>query len=308
MQDIRARHRRVPRIPQRGRSMRVVIDSDAKNEIDDLYAIALALLSPDRFRIEGFVGSNYLNDPDGGLESPRKSAEEIRTVMTHAGLADRYPVVEGGHPMQYPRVPSRSSGVEFIIDRAMDGPSDEPLWVIGLGSATNIASAWLVEPRISERVNVFWHFRTRWPHSCYNFNVFGDAHAARLVFHSDLSFVLFDTGTHLTAPMEETAANLLPHGDLGRYLHEYRHLAPLFADPEKGFFDLGDIAALVEPECAEWEEVPCPEVGWDLTYHFRGTLGSILRCANVDRDRSFALLYDRVRAHASGGRPASADA
>jgi len=32
----------------------VIIDSDAKNEIDDQWAIGLAILSPERFEIEGF--------------------------------------------------------------------------------------------------------------------------------------------------------------------------------------------------------------------------------------------------------------
>ena len=34
---------------------------------------------------------------------------------------------------------------------------------------------------------------------------------------------------------------------------------------------------------------------WDLAYRFRGTLGSILRCYHVDRDRTFSLLYDRLK-------------
>ena len=63
-----AKERSVPAIPPKGRRMRVVIDSDAKNEIDDQWALALAILSPERFEIEGFVGANFDNQrggPDG---------------------------------------------------------------------------------------------------------------------------------------------------------------------------------------------------------------------------------------------------
>ena len=38
-----------------------------------------------------------------------------------------------------------------------------------------------------------------------------------------------------------------------------------------------------------------PEVGWDLAYQFKGTLGSIQRCYHVDRDRTFGLLYEKLR-------------
>lgn len=291
-----ARHRRVPIIPPVGQKIRLLIDSDCKNEIDDQWAIALAILSPERFDIEGFVAANYDNDW-GGADGVEKSALEIETILRKAGMEGRWPVKRGSHPMQYRFVPSESEGVDFIIERAMAGSPDNPLWIVGLGSATNMASAFLKEPRISDRVVVFWHFRTRWPEKCYNFNVFGDIKAARLLFHSPLPFVLFDTGTYLTCSMEESEKHVYPYGELGEYLHEYRKAHPMFSDPKKGFFDLGDITALLDPSIACWEEVTCPEVDWDLDYQFKGTLGSILRCYHVDRDNSFEMLYDKLKKH-----------
>lgn len=292
--DLDPRNRKVPVIPPKGRRIRVVIDSDAKNEIDDQYAIALAILSPERLAIEGFVGANFDN-PRGGPDGIEKSAREIELLLDKAGMAGRWPVKRGSHPLQYRAVPVPSEGVDFIIERAMAGTPEDPLWVVGLGAATDIASAFLTEPRIVDRVVVFWHLRTRWPEKCYNFNVFGDVRAARLLFHSPLSFVLFDTGTYLTCPMEESERLVRPYGALGAYLHDYRHESPSFMSPKKGFFDLGDIAALVDPDLACWEVTECPEVDWDLDYQFKGTLGSILRCYHVDRDRTFALLYERLQ-------------
>lgn len=286
--------RTVPQIPPKQETLRVLIDSDAKNEIDDQWAIALAILSPERFAIEGFVGANFDNDR-GGPDGVAKSVREIETVLEKAGMAGRWPVVAGSHPMRYQYEPSESEGVDLIIERAMAGSPERPLWIVGLGAATDIASAFLLEPRVADRVVVFWHFRTRWPEKCYNFNVIGDIRAARLVFHSPLPFVLFDTGTYLRCPMEESERHVAPYGDLGRYLHEYRHNSPWYGNPRKGFYDLGDIAALLDPSLACWEETECPEVGWDLSYHFTGKMGSIQRCYHVDRDRTFGLLYRKLR-------------
>jgi hypothetical protein len=39
------RLRKVPKIPPKTKRFRVIIDTDAKNEIDDIWAIALAILS-----------------------------------------------------------------------------------------------------------------------------------------------------------------------------------------------------------------------------------------------------------------------
>lgn len=53
-------YRLVPQIPgPPGVRIRLVINTDAANEIDDLYAIAPALRSPDRFEIAGFVATHF---------------------------------------------------------------------------------------------------------------------------------------------------------------------------------------------------------------------------------------------------------
>ncbi len=286
--------RRVPSIPPADQRLRVVIDSDAKNEIDDQYAIALALACPERFAIEGFVGANYDNSW-GGPGSVAKSVAEIELVLEKAGMRGRFPVLAGSDPMRYSREPSRSEGVDFIVERAMAATPDDPLWIVSLGSATNIASAWLARPEIADRVVAFWHGRTHWPEKCANFNVYGDVRAARSLFASNLPFVLFDTGTYLRATMEETERRLAVHGELGRYLHEYRRARPHWMTDEKGFFDLGDIAALADPGVACWEETGCPEVGWDLTYRFTGEPGRMLRCYHIDRDATFDLLFRSMR-------------
>jgi hypothetical protein len=105
---------------------------------------------------------------------------------------------------------------------------------------------------------------------------------------------LFDTGTYLRVSPQESKRRVAPHGALGRYLHDIRLAKPWYTDPRKGFYDLGDIAALLDPDLACWETTPCPEVGPDLAYRFTNKLGSILRCYHVDRDRTFGLLYDRL--------------
>lgn len=295
---IRARDaskRKVPKIPGKGERIRCIIDTDAKNEIDDVWAISLALLCPDRFQIEGFVAANYDNTvEDAGPGSVEGSAKVIETVLKKAGLEGKIPVKRGSPPMRYQYEPSESEGVDFIIERAMASTPDDPLWVIGLGASTDIASAYLKEPRIADRIVVFWHFRTRWPDQCWNFNVIGDVRAARIVFHSDLSFVLFDTGTYLVCPMEESQ-QWREFGELGKYLHDYRQQRSWYQSPKKGFYDLGDIAALADPSLASWEVVKCPEVDWDLRYRFKDTKGSILRCKDIDRDGTFALFRKRLQ-------------
>ena len=296
-----AKLRSVPEVPPAGQRLKVLIDTDAHNEIDDVWALALALLHPERFEVVGLVAANYDNHNEGaGPASVARSAATIHEVLAQCGLSGRYPVKLGSPPLQYQFEPSSSEGVDFIVASAMAASPEEPLWIIALGAATNVASAYLQEPRIAERVVVFWHGRTAWPEKATNFNVHGDVRAARLLFHSDLPLVLFDTGSDLYCPMEESAAWALA-SPLGKYLHDYRYRGEWYQSAKKGFYDLGDIAALLDPALGKWETVDCPEVGWDLTYHFRGNRGRILRCFAIDRDGTFA----RFGASVSAARPAS---
>jgi len=300
--DVDPRNRRVPTIPEPGERLRLLIDSDAANETDDQWAIALAILCPDRFQIEGFVGVHFDN-AQAGDDSIADSIGEIEAVLQAAGLEGRWPVLRGAPPMESQTRPSESEGVDFIVERAMAGSADDPLWVVGLGAATDIASAYLREPRIRDRVVAFQHLRTLWPEKCHNFNVFGDPRAVRVLFHSDQPFVLFDTGTHLTCPVEESGRRVKPYGSLGAHLHEVRCRRPGWRRPDKGFFDLGDVAALVDPEIATWEEVACPGIGWGrgnyVDYLHEGKLGTILRCGDIDRGKTFDLLYERLQAGTS---------
>ena len=181
-QNGHAGNRHVPEIPAPGEKLRVIIDTDAACEIDDLYAIALAVLCRDRFEIEGFVATHF--GDAGGPEGIDKSFRAIETVLEMAGLTGEFPVKRGSAPFQYSAVPVESEGVDFIIQRAMATDKDDPLWVISLGACTNIASAYLKEPKIADRVVVFWHGRTRWPDKAWNFNVYNDLKAARILFRS----------------------------------------------------------------------------------------------------------------------------
>lgn len=299
--------RRVPEIPPAGQRLRVVIDADAHNEIDDVWALALALLSPERLQIEGIVAANYDNANEGaGPQSIATSAATIHTLLEKAGRAGTIPIKHGSPPMRYQFEPSESDGVDFIIERAMAATPEDPLWIIGLGAATNLASAYLKEPRIAERAVIFWHGRTEWPQKATNFNVHGDVRAARILFHGEMPFVLFDTGSRLFCPMEESA-QWVGTGPLGRFLHEFRYKGGWYRSPTKGFFDLGDIAVLVDPSLGRWETVACPEVGWDLGYRFRDTKGRILRCSDVDRDGTFALLTRKLRESGAAGGGVAAD-
>ena len=277
--------------PAETQPIRVIIDADAANEIDDQFALALALGNRDRLNIEGIVAAHF--GDAGGPDGIDKSLAEVERVLNLAGLKGQIPVKRGADPLTYVGRPPTSEGVEFIIERAKAGTPEDPLWLILLGPATDGVAALLHDPTIADRLIIFWHGRSEWPDQCLNFNAKNDAKAARLCFSLPSRFVLFDTGTHLTMPIEETAQRIAPLGPLGSYLHEIRS-QKRWSSPTKGIFDLGDIAALVDPSCVKYERVEAPTVTDGMRYDFKKPQGEIVRIHTVDRDRSFQLLEEAL--------------
>jgi hypothetical protein len=84
---------------------------------------------------------------------------------------------------------------------------------------------------------------------------------------------------------------------LGEYLNNYRLKNEYYLKPNKGYFDMGDIAALLNPEIATWEIIEGPMVSPYMDYDFKKTNGKILRCLYIDRDKTFQLLYEGLKQH-----------
>ena len=289
--------RLVPKLPDKDQRIRLLIDTDAANEIDDLYAISLALVSPDRFDLVGLVATHFAASDNAGPESIDRSYRVICTLLEKAGLSGRIPVLRGGHPMQYRRVPSPSEGCDFIIEQAQLCTPEEPLWVLGLGAATNLASAILKEPAICDRVRYIFHARSEhtWPHRSEQYNVKGDVLAAMALLDSSVPLVWFDTGTHITASFARTEADIAPTGDLGAYIHEYRRHFPYWMTDQKGFFDLGDVAWLLCPEICHVEEVAAVRMDRDMRMFPTDSLGRMLRVSDIDNEYPWTLLAERLR-------------
>ena len=288
--------RTVPPLPARDKQMRLLIDTDAANEIDDLYAIALAIHSPDRFAIEGFVATHFA--ARSGPESTRESYVAIEQTLAAARMS--FPIAMGGDPMCYPRVPQQSEGAQFIVDAAMRTTPDDPLVVLVLGAASNTSSALLLQPEIANRIVVMFHGRseTTWPDRSTQFNIYGDILAAQFLLESSVPLIWFDTGTALTASMEETAERLAPLGELGAFLHDYRHRNPWYQQSDKGFFDLGDVAWLIEPSLCTNAIVDAPTLTRWMYFDHARTHGPIRFVSNIDVERTWELFYDRLAARA----------
>ncbi len=197
------------------KSIRVIADTDCNCECDDQFCIAHMLMTP-RFDMRGMIAEHYA-EPD----SEQKSYEEIKRVMSLMDVEDSgIKVLHGAkEAMVDIHTPVDSEGARFIVEEAMkDDP--RPLFICGQAACTNIASAYLMEPRIARKVVVIWIGGRPYPEGGFEFNQNNDLNAARVLFQSDLELwqVPFNVYTVMKVSFFEMLNHVYPCGKIGEYL------------------------------------------------------------------------------------------
>jgi inosine-uridine nucleoside N-ribohydrolase len=137
------------------RRSRVITDNDYGGDPDGLVELAQLLLSPS-VDVRGVIGSR-LRGNDGFDPAPERAVAEARRVVELAGRAGDVTVHAGStSPLSDRSTPVMSAGVEAIVSEAMRDDTELPLYVTCGAGLTQIASAWLAEPRIGPRVTLVW--------------------------------------------------------------------------------------------------------------------------------------------------------
>ncbi|MEM7143466.1 MAG: nucleoside hydrolase [Actinomycetota bacterium] len=253
--------------------LRVVIDTDTANEIDDQFAIAWALLSPDRLTVEGihaapFCHGHYFDAVDAaarlrggdrtGLEivagmigperrakmtadRPPAEGEERSRAEIHRLLdamdVDAPPVKAGSTRfMASPDDIVESDAAHHLIERAHAG--DGPLYVPTIGAPTNVAAALLMDPTIAEKLVVIFlaGFPSAVPHGDDSFNLVQDRFASNVLFESDVPLLYqpgYQVAEVLGFSLPDADRWLKGQGALGDLLHQIYVENPIDRDVEK---------------------------------------------------------------------------
>ncbi len=137
--------------------IRIVLDTDANNELDDQHAIAYLLFNGDKFAVEG-ITVNATSD-GGEIQRHVDEAERVVRLCSLASAVKVYPGASGKYDEIVPHIGKReydgSAAVDFIIERAMVDDSRQ-LVLMPIGKLTNIALALKRAPSIAERVRIVW--------------------------------------------------------------------------------------------------------------------------------------------------------
>jgi len=266
------------KVPE-NKKIRLIVHTDCKNEADDQFALAHHLMTP-KFVVKGIVAGHFNLNPQGYGEGNTAGAsyDEVIKIMKLMGVGEEYPVAVGApRPMRDERTPQPSAGADMIINEAMRDDS-LPLYAVFQGCLTDLASAYLIEPRIAERMTAIWIGGGKWPGGGFEFNLMQDINAVNVVFGSTIPLWQIPINVYKQAAVSlaELQLRVEPYGEIGKYLFDQMvafndkmaHFQRWPHGESWGLGDQGTVTVLLEEsERMNWDAYPAPRISpKDMTY------------------------------------------
>lgn len=304
---------RVERLQPPSGRVRVVIDTDAANEIDDQFALAYAALSPERLALEAVYAAPFQRAAPAGADPSqpwfaatpaagmaRSRAEIVRVAEALGGRWPNAGILAGSQSWLPPDEPVPSPAATDLIRRARHGV--DPLYVAVLGGPTNVASALRSAPDIVEDLVVVWlGGNGSWWAPAAAHNLAQDPAASRVLLDCGVPLVhvpCLQVTELLATTHEEIERRVRGRGSIGDYLAGIYRSFDHSSARMKPLWDLGPIAWLAHPQWCPSVLVPTPALhGTDaaeLAWRHDPARHLMREVRSVDADAILEDLFGRL--------------
>jgi purine nucleosidase len=269
--------------PMPSQALRVLVDTDANNELDDQHALAYVLFNGGTFIVDGIT----VNTTRGGGDITQQVAE-ARRVLALCTLEGKVPLKAGANgsftairPHLGEPAFDGAEAVNFIIERA-HAAADSKLVLLPIGKLTNVALALVKDPGIASKIRIVW-LGSNYPEPG-EYNQENDLDAVRYVLSVDVPFeiatVRYAKGTGTDAvrvTREEIGKRMAGKGPraaapvTGRHggtfstfgdysINLFEHIKLDGNPPSRALYDMAAAAILKNPAWARSEDIAAPDL------------------------------------------------
>jgi purine nucleosidase len=295
--------------------IRVILDSDANNELDDQHAIAYMLFNGQVFDVEGITVNRTYNG--GDIDEQYAEADRIvrlcdlhSEIKIYRGASGNYNEIKNNvHLDEF----DGSEAVNFIIERAK-AQDERKLVLLPVGKLTNIALALKKDPSIASKVRIVW-LGTNYPDPGeYNFD--NDTTAVKPILGLDVEFEMVmvrygkPSGTDAVAAHLKDFQKRMPgkgphisgpitgrHGGSFKNFGDYSvNLFEEFPDhpDSRPLFDMAAVAIVKNPDWADRVVLTAPKFVGGQWIDLPNNPRKIVIWENFDKDKIMQDFYNSV--------------
>lgn len=277
----------------------IILDTDTYNEIDDQFALAYAMLSPDKVKILSVNAAPFLNSRStSAADGMMKSYNEIANIMKLVDPDAKIPYYKGSEQfLTDKKVPVESAAADNIINTVMN--SDERVYIVAIGAITNVASAIIKCPEIVNKAVVIWlggHAYTY--RDTREFNLYQDVMSAQVVFDSNIPLIQIPCNgvcTEFRTTIPELEYYLRGKNELCDYLVD---IVKSYTDKPYGWskvvWDVTALAVLIQPSALSYSIIPRPYVTSECRYAFNNEREHYIYVHKLSRDPIFADMFAKL--------------
>jgi inosine-uridine nucleoside N-ribohydrolase len=292
---------RLKRLEPPNGKVRMVLDTDTYNEIDDQFALCYAFLSKEKLQLEAVYAAPYFNSRSTSAgDGMEKSYQEILRLLQMLGKPSEGFAFRGSDRyLEDISRPIRSEAALDLIKKALASTPENPLYVVTVGCITNIASALLIEPKIIENIVIVWLGGNSlyWPHQ-KEFNLMQDVLAARVVLNSGVPLVIMPCAnvvSHFHTTIPELKFYLQGKNKLSDYLLNTTIEYSAGHDTwSKVIWDVTAVAWLVNPSWLPTNLEHSPVLTDQVTYSTDHSRHFIRMATSLNRDAIFRDLFRKI--------------
>lgn len=281
------------------KQVRLITDTDAKNEADDQFAVVQALLSPKMDNV-GLIAAHFGTDrvPDAMEASYR----ELETVLDKMHFPKEGLLYHGApHALPDKTTPVVSEAMKEDMRR---------LFVIFLGPLTDLASAYLMEPRIAGRLTAIWIGGGVYPTGSPEFNLGNDVNAANVVFSSKIELWQVPKNVYEMMPVSlaELQVRVRPCGEIGRYLFDQLVAHSQEDGPRRSDFRTGEtwvlgdspaVGLILYEDRFSYDWRPAPYITQEQAYVHTGLYRPIRVYRSIDSRLILEDMYAKLQLFAA---------
>ncbi len=295
------RRRELLTLPCRG-TADALLDTDTFNEIDDQFALAFAVLSPEVLNLKAVLAAPFYNSRSSGpADGMEKSYGEILNVLKLLNKpADDFVFHGSTSYLQDAVTPVESDAARRIVVLAREAKAHgRVLYILAIAAITNVASALLMAPDIIDSVVVVWlggHAFHTVPNT--EFNLHQDVPASQVIFESGVPLILIPccgVAELLMITLPELQRRCEKCGRLGEFL--YRRTSDyLNGDPciQKVIWDIATVACFAAPEAVHSELISAPILNDDSSWTTTGNRHEIRLVNYLKRGMVFDSLFRKL--------------